>query len=205
MRALDLTGNRFGMLVALFKRGRRGSQALWRCLCDCGQRTTVQLGNLRNGHTTSCGCKRSIITTALKTTHGYCGTQSYSSWQAMLERCLNPLNPKFDDYGGRGINVCKRWRNFENFLADMGERPIKTTLGRIDNDGPYKARNCRWETAMTQGRNKRNTRTFVYEGIAATVAEHCERLGLNCSTVRSRIYTYGWTISKSFSTNQQTT
>lgn len=121
----------------------------------------------------------------------------------MLTRCSNPNNPKYKDYAGRGIQVCWRWLSFENFFADMGVRPPGTTLGRVNNDGDYEPSNCEWQTPTTQSRNRRNTALFLYNGKLATVAEHCESIGLNPSTVRSRIYTYGWPIEKAFS-NQQT-
>ncbi len=201
MKILDLSGQRYGLLVALEIVGRVGnSQALWRCRCDCGNETKVRLGNLRNGHTRSCGCERSTETSKRKTTHGMTGTREYTSWQAMLERCTTPTNHKYKDYGGRGIKVCRRWEKFENFLADMGPRPEGATLGRIENDGDYEPGNCRWETATSQSRNRRNTARYLYNGTLATVTEHCERIGLNPSTVRSRIYTYGWSIEKAFST-----
>lgn len=82
-------------------------------------------------------------------------TATYKSWHGMIQRCTNPNNKRWDDYGGRGITVCKRWRSFENFLADMGERPKKRSLDRKDNDGNYTPRNCRWATDAQQRANKR--------------------------------------------------
>ncbi|MGV6475391.1 hypothetical protein [Azotobacter vinelandii] len=128
------------------------------------------------------------------------GTPAYKSWSSMLTRCTNPGNRKYADYGGRGITVHEAWKAFEGFYADMGERPAGTTLGRIDNDGNYEPGNCRWESAKQQGRNKRNTASFEHDGITATIPEHCERLGLNPSTVRSRIYTYGWPVAQALTT-----
>lgn len=204
MKTLDLTGQRYGMLSVLSFAGRVGkSQALWKCLCDCGAEAVVRLGNLRNGHTRSCGCERVATTTKSKTTHGMYGTPEHASWSNMLTRCGNPSNPKYKDYGGRGIEVCERWlHSFENFLADMGARPPNTTLGRVDNNGHYSRSNCEWQTLIEQGRNRRNTALFLYNGKLATVPEHCESIGLKPSTVRSRIYTYGWPIEKAFSNKQ---
>lgn len=196
MRPLDLTGQRFGMLVALYLHSRAKGQAVWFCRCDCGAESKVVLGNLRRGHTTSCGCQRAAATARNKTRHAMYGTPTYRSWSSMLTRCTNPANHKFAYYGGRGITVHEAWKSFDAFYADMGERPEGTTLGRKDNDGNYEPGNCRWESAKQQGRNKRNTAAFEHDGITATIPEHCERLGLNPSTVRSRIYTYGWPIEQ---------
>lgn len=201
MKAIDLTGQRFGMLVVteFVDRNKRG-MASWRCRCDCGEVITKTIGNLRSGHSKSCGCLRSTTTSREKTTHGMYGTPTHRSWTSMLTRCKNPKNHKYPDYGGRGIEVCERWHAFENFLADMGERPLGTTIGRQNNDGHYEPENCQWEGGKDQGRNKRNTRAFEHDGITATLGEHCERLCLNPATIKSRIYLYGWDVERAFNT-----
>lgn len=199
MKRLDIAGQRFGMLTAISRSTNVGGQSMWLCFCDCGAQCIKQLGNLRSGHTSSCGCSRSVTTAKEKTKHGMHGTPTYRSWQSMLVRCQNSANHKFPSYGGRGIYVCERWQSFDLFFSDMGERPQGKTLGRINNDGSYERANCEWQTAISQARNKRNTRLFLVGGIDATLQAHCDRLGLNSATVRSRIYAYKWPTEKAFS------
>jgi hypothetical protein len=154
---IDLTGKRFGLLVAIEYLGR----ARWRCRCDCGQETRSNGAHLRHGFSRSCGCTRAKAAGQAAaracTTHGASKTPEFSIWTDMLRRCSDPRRPEFKHYGGRGITVCDRWReSFANFLADMGPRPSPgLTLDRRDNDGNYEPGNCRWATVLEQNRNRR--------------------------------------------------
>jgi hypothetical protein len=130
----------------------------WTCECACGTIRTIRDSSLKSGKSSSCGCVRTQVLLNRKT-HGMTNTAEYRGWQDMKSRCLNPKNISYKRYGGRGITVSERWLNsFENFYADMGDRPEgeHISLGRIDNDGPYSRANCRWENPTMQNRNKGN-------------------------------------------------
>lgn len=126
--------------------------------------------------------------------HGHAGKKpspTYESWHAMMQRCLNPSNEGYHRYGGRGITVCESWRDFQNFLADMGERPQGLTIDRIDNDKSYEPGNCRWATPKEQSNNRNNNVLVSYEGRTHTVAEVAAVLGLDQNVLAGRIK-LGW-------------
>lgn len=155
-RPKDLTGRSFGRLVVKGMHSKRtysfGTRYFWLCKCACGTESIVFSGDLAAGHTTSCGCFRRDAAF----THGRTRTPEYRAWAAMIQRCENPKAANFAAYGGRGIAVCDRWKDFQNFLADMGERPApELSIERKDNDRGYEPDNCKWATRSEQAHNTR--------------------------------------------------
>jgi len=128
------------------------------------------------------------------TTHGMAGTPEYKAWKAMKQRCFNPNNKRYSDYGGRGIGVCDRWKNsFQNFLADMGSRPTaKHSLDRINNDGDYCFDNCKWSTKAEQANNRRNNKPLItIENETLTIADWAKKMGFSASVIYRRLE-LGW-------------
>ena len=136
-------------------------------------------------------------------THGRSGTPEYQAWSDIKRRCHNPNEKRYAKYGGRGIKVCKRWReSFLNFFEDMGIRPQGKSIDRINNDGDYEPSNCRWATRIEQSNNRTNTRKLEYNGETKTAAQWDRTMGLGAGTIFKRIKYRGWTVDAAISTPQ---
>jgi hypothetical protein len=149
----NLTGRTVGKLTVI----ELATGHKWWCRCACGKHCLKEAHLLRTVQVKSCGCLKFSGLSQLR--HGHAPrselTPTYRTWRGVLNRCLNRGDPKWMYYGARGIGVCERWRTFENFLADMGERPHGTSIDRIDNTRGYEPGNCRWATWSQQCRNRR--------------------------------------------------
>ena len=156
------------------------------CRCKCGQVKEVIFRSIREGTSKSCGC----YCIELATKHGHASdghlTEIYMVWSSMIRRC-NDLNNK--TYGGRGIKVCERWLDFNNFYSDMGDRPSeKHSLDRYpNNNGDYEPSNCRWATRIEQSRNRRSNRLIEFQGETKCLKEWAEQMNINRSTIIQRI------------------
>jgi len=187
-RSRNLIGEKFGRLTVFGFAGfdKRG-QRIWNCRCADGNEVLVTSGSLISGNTASCGCLKIDRTKESRTTHGLSTSRDYFVWHGMLRRCTDPKCKNFAEYGARGITVCDRWLDFENFIADMGRKLPGMTLDRVDNSSGYSPDNCQWVTRAVQNRNKRTNRLVTHNGETLTISQWAERSGINQRTLLRRL------------------
>lgn len=205
-RSEDLVGRKFGRLTVLRRGPKSPSGATqWLCRCTCLTETLVTSYRLASGEKQSCGCLRKELATELlasgvrelgqrsRVVHGGYNSRLYSIWTNMIQRCTNPNHVDFHNYGGRGIAVCKEWReNFVTFRQDMGEPPShRHSLDRNDTNGDYSRHNCRWALPVIQSNNTRTNVFLTFRGVTQTVAQWAKQLNLPHQTIRRRIKA-GW-------------
>jgi len=215
-RLVDLTGKRYGKLTVL-KRSENHVSAngiqhrRWLCKCDCGKEVIVDGEYLKNGDTKSCGCLRAYSGVGNPNyRHGALvgqQTRLYRIWSNMKQRCNNPLNPYYQKYGGRGIDVCDEWQSdfptFAKWAKDNGYTD-DLTIDRIDVNKGYSPENCRFASMDIQANNTTRNHHIAFNGQTKTMSEWANEFGIKYSTLRSRINLLGWDIERALTTPQRT-
>lgn len=188
-RMIDISNQRFGRLVAF-----QPSTALatnkskkWICKCDCGTTKEIRSSDLRFGKVTSCGCRKDEKTSERFKKHGMSGTLIYDVWRSIKQRCYNPRNKDFPNYGGRGILMDPQWKEdfttFHHWAVSNGYRE-GLTIERVDPNGNYEPSNCSWIENEEQANNRRNSIRYEYQGQSLTIRELSEKLNMNYNTLR---------------------
>ncbi len=186
---LDLTGQTFGRLTVLGLASTKNGRRMWQCICACGVVKDVKHDSLRGGLSNSCGCLKRELSAARRRTHGMSRTKEHRALASAIYRCHNPSYPGYPRYGGRGITVCKEFReSFEAFFEEVGPCPSpRHSLDRIDNARGYEPGNVRWATSSEQMQNRR---TIKVSGVlVALVAMAKAAFGTNMREAARRVLT----------------
>jgi hypothetical protein len=195
-----LIGRRFGRLLVMSFAGSTHSGSRWSCLCDCGKMTETYGFALKDGATTSCGC-RAKECLDLRTTHGGSDLPEYGVWEAMHARCYNKNHESYKNYGAKGVGIYEGWRGpdgFKNFLVDMGRRPSSAhTIERKRSEEGYAPDNCYWATRIEQNNNTSRNHRVTYNGRTQTLAQWGRELGIRAELIRKRLH-LGWSVDRAF-------
>jgi hypothetical protein len=189
----DISGRRFGRLTAIRRVAKnQHRKSMWLFKCECGNEAVISISHAMNGHTQSCGCLHLEVLLQRSVTHGQARVKrrsgEYGVWSGIRARCRNKNDLGYKNYGGRGVKVCERWNNFENFLADMGPRPSpKHQIERIDNDGDYEPGNCRWATRIEQANNRRNNHFITMGGRTLSIADWARKIDFPYKELRALV------------------
>lgn len=165
--------------------------------CVCGNNFIYNIAHVKANKCKGCGC---VLNRTSQKTHGMTNSPEWRSWSAMVTRCNDTNIHDCDRYGGRGITICERWKDFAKFYEDMGPRPVNHTLDRIDVNGDYCPENCRWATAKQQGRNKRSHVLLTYNGVTKCFSGWTEEIGISPITLFSRIRKHNWSVEEALAT-----
>lgn len=194
----DISNLRFGRLIAI-KPTKINNKRLWECICDCGNMCYYTISALKRGNNSSCGC---IVK---EKQHGDSKTRLYNIWSNMKERCGNPNNTFYYNYGKKGIKVCDEWefnyKEFKKWSIENGYTDL-LTIDRIDNNKGYYPNNCRWTDYKTQENNTSRNHKLEYKGIIRTMAEWADTIDISYTTLRKRIND-GWSIERAIETPNQ--
>lgn len=197
---IDHTGRRYGRLTVI-RRAHDYTPGIpqWLCQCDCGNERVIRAQGFVSGQTVSCGCYMRELNRHLlierTQTHGMTKTPTHRVWMLMRQRCNDTNAPVYAKYGARDIRVCARWDSFENFLADMGQRPsLKHSIERRNPRGNYEPDNCVWATMKEQQNNRTNNRRITWRGETLTLMQWAERTGIDRKTISHRLGKLRWSL-----------
>lgn len=187
--AIDMTGKKLCGLNIISSAGSRDGKLDWNCQCHCGNIFVARGTSLRSNQVSGCPACSLEKCKSLLTTHGGCYSKEYIAYGAMKQRCYYQKNKRYNRYGGRGITVCHRWlESFENFLADMGEKPSDDhSIERIDNNGNYEPGNCRWATRVEQANNRKNNTRIEINGRIQNLTQWSKESGINRTVILRRL------------------
>lgn len=202
-RAKDWTGERIGKLVVVSRIDNdEQGRCVWLCRCDCGneikRRSAILSVSKKKGKISHCGCSSPLKTHGLSRGNRHL----YWVWAAMVQRCDNPSNKDYPAYGGRGIKICREWRedfaSFYEWAMNSGYRKCMT-IERIDVDGNYCPENCSWVPNERQALNQRQSWIITHNGKTQHLSDWARECGIGYKTLRARIYHYGWDIERALS------
>ena len=206
MKSIDISNQRFGKLLVVKKAYYQNKKVYWQCLCDCGKITYVHTSNLKCKRIRSCGCLKVEELVNRSTKHNQRHTKLYEVWKTIKQRCLNPKNVSYHNYGGRGITICDDWKNdyfcFYEWSINNGYKE-GLSIDRINNNGNYEPNNCRWTTRIVQNNNTRANNYITINNETKTLAEWCRHYNISYSLVRQRYKRYNWDIIKALTTPTQ--
>jgi hypothetical protein len=196
---IDLQGQVFGRLRVVGEAARiRPNVRRWACVCECGEKCSVNQYNLTSGKTKSCGCIRLELTKNRSTTHGLSKTKTWCVWQSMISRCYHSGATSFERYGAVGITVCQRWKeDYLNFLHDMGETPEGLTLERVNGARVYSPETCVWASTKDQALSRRTTIWVEHNGQRLCLKDWAVKLNLPYLKLYKRYVVRGWDFQRS--------
>ena len=203
MKSKNLINQKFGKLLVVNKSYSKNHKVYWECICDCGKTCFVTTSNLKCNKIKSCGCLKVEKITNRNSTHNQRNTKLYEVWKTIKQRCLNPNNKAYNNYGGRGITICPEWQ--ENFISFYNWSIINgykegLTIDRIDNNGNYEPSNCRWASRIIQSNNTRSNRFITINNETKSLADWCRIYNISYSLVMQREKKLKWDIIKSITT-----
>ena len=203
MKLIDLTGQRFGRLLALERANYNNHGAYWLCECDCGNKKIISGKSLRKGLTISCGCYAKEQRRKATTKHGQAKNRLDNLYDKMKQRCYCTYSKSYIWYGARGIKICDEWlQNKKAFFEwayqngyDINDPYMKCTLDRIDVNGDYSPENCRFVDIKTQCNNRTTNRLITYQETTLNLIGWEKKTGIKRGTIAHRLK-LGWPVKE---------